>query len=122
MLIGILGGTIVFFATILLEKLRIDDAVGAFPVHGAAGMIGTLAVGLFAVEGGIFYGGGLSLFGIQALGVIAVAAWIFATAFPVLFFLKKFFGLRVSRASEEMGLDEHKHGVSAYPDFNLEAK
>ena len=118
MLIGILAGMVVFFATVLLEKLKIDDAVGAFPVHGASGMFGTLAVGLFATDGGLFYGGGFSLFGIQLFGVVAVAAWVFAVAIPVLFVLKKIFGLRVSRESEIAGLDEHKHGVSAYPDFN----
>ena len=115
--IGALGGIIVFFATILLEKLKIDDAVGAFPVHGAAGVLGTLAVGFFAIDGGVFYGGGFNLFGIQFLGVVAVAAWVFAIAFPVLFLLKKFFGLRVSESSEIVGIDEHKHGVSAYPNF-----
>jgi len=118
MIIGISAGLVVFFATVLLEKLKIDDAVGAFPVHGAAGMFGTLAVGLFAVDGGLFYGGGFSLFGIQLLGVVAVAAWVFVIAIPVLFALKKIFGLRVSREHEISGLDEHKHGVSAYPDFN----
>ncbi len=118
MLIGISAGIVVFFATVLLEKLKIDDAVGAFPAHGAAGVFGTLAVGLFAIDGGLFYGGGFSLLGIQLLGVVAVAAWVFAIAIPVLFILKKIFGLRVSRESEISGLDEHKHGVSAYPDFN----
>ncbi|MCF7836261.1 ammonium transporter [Candidatus Gracilibacteria bacterium] len=120
MLIGAAGGVTVFFATVLLEKLQIDDAVGAFPVHGACGMLGTLAVGFFATDGGLFYGGGMKQLGIQALGVVAVAAWVFVTAIPVLLILKKIFGLRVSRVSEETGLDAHKHGVSAYPDFNLE--
>lgn len=118
MLIGIIGGTTVFFATVLLEKLKIDDAVGAFPVHGAAGIVGTLLVGLFAVEGGLFYGGGAAQLGIQALGAFSVAVWVFVVAIPVLFLLKKIFGLRVSQASEIAGLDEHKHGVSAYPDFS----
>ena len=117
-IIGALGGTVVFLATVLLAKIQIDDAVGAFPVHGAAGMLGTLAVGLFALDGGLFYGGGLSLLSVQLLGVVAVVSWVALTSVPILLILKKLFGLRVSESSEIAGLDEHKHGVSAYPDFS----
>lgn len=115
--IGVLGGLAVQLATIVIARLKIDDVVGAFPVHGCAGIVGTLAVGLFALEGGLFYGGGLEQLGIQTLGILATICWTVGTASIVLFILKKVMKLRVSQEVELAGLDEHKHGVSAYPDF-----
>ncbi len=118
LVIGALGGAAVYGGLLLLEKLKIDDAIGAFPVHGMAGIFGTLLVGIFATDGGLFYGGGMSLFAVQATGVVVVAAWSIVTAYILLSVLKATLGLRVPRETELRGLDEAKHGVSAYPDFS----
>ncbi|MFO7611761.1 MAG: ammonium transporter [Clostridia bacterium] len=118
--IGAIAGAIVVFGVELLEKVfKIDDPVGAVPVHGFCGASGTLLVGLFAVDGGLFYGGGFTLLGIQALGVAAVAAWTLGTAFILFKALKKFNGLRVKEHDEVAGLDIGEHGSVAYGDFQL---
>ena len=116
-LIGLLGGVTVFFVTDLLDKLQIDDVVGAFPVHGAAGVVGTLCVGLFATQGGLFMGGTAELFVVQLTGVLAVAVWTIVTSYLVLSAIKATIGIRVSEAEEKAGIDLSKHGISAYPHF-----
>ncbi|MBN2558779.1 MAG: ammonium transporter [Clostridia bacterium] len=118
--IGAIAGVIVVFGVELLEKvLKIDDPVGAVPVHAFCGASGTLLVGLFAVDGGLFYGDGFTLLGIQALGVASVAAWTLGTAFILFKALKKFNGLRVLEHDEVAGLDIGEHGSVAYGDFQL---
>src|SRR5690554_7543104 len=80
-IIGVLVGVVIVFGVELIDKvLRVDDPVGAIPVHGLTGAMGTLMVGLFATEGGLFYGGGWSLLGIQALGLVVVGLWAFSAA------------------------------------------
>jgi Amt family ammonium transporter len=116
-LIGAIGGIVTSLGVILLEKLKIDDAVGASPVHAFAGVWGTLAVGLFHLEKGLFYGGGWHQLGVQALGALAVAGWTIVTMYIIFKLIKTFLGLRVSEKHELSGLDEHKHGLAAYPDF-----
>ena len=101
------------------KKLKVDDPVGAVSVHGVCGAVGTLCVGLFATDGGLFYGGGFGQLGAQAAGVFGIGAWAIATSFIVLFILKKSMGLRVSEKEEVEGLDIHEHGMEAYPDFRL---
>ncbi len=114
-IIGLIAGvTVVFGIEILDQKLKIDDPVGAITVHGINGALGTLLVGLFATEGGLFYGGGFQLLGIQALGVAAVGAWAFTMAYILFTVLKKTVGLRVSEQEEREGLDIHEHGQSSY--------
>jgi Amt family ammonium transporter len=117
--IGIIAGFVVLFGVEFVEKvLKIDDPVGAIGVHGFCGAVGTILVGLFAIDGGLFYGGGFKLLGVQALGVVTVAAWVAVTMTLVFFVIKKTVGLRVSRAEELAGLDISEHGlVSAYADF-----
>lgn len=123
--IGAIAGLIVIFGVTFLEKrLKIDDPVGAIPVHLMNGVFGTLAVGLFATQdnfggsgAGLFYGGGLSQLGIQAIGVAAIGAWTLVCATVLFVTLKKTVGLRVSRLEEEDGLDIHEHGSESYPDF-----
>ncbi len=114
-IIGSLAGFVLVFSVEFIDqKLRVDDPVGAVSVHGVGGALGTLLVGLFATDGGLFYGGGFKLLGIQALGVVSVGAWAFITGIILFAILKKVNGLRVSRRIEEEGLDVYEHGESAY--------
>ena len=117
--IGLISGFVVEFAVEFVDKkLKVDDPVGAVAVHGCCGAIGTLCVGLFAVDGGLFYGGGASFLGVQALGVAFVIAWVAGTMAVVFFIIKKTIGLRVTHQEEIEGLDIHEHGLaSGYADF-----
>ena len=120
MAIGLVAGFVVVFGIELLErKLKIDDPVGAIPVHGFSGAIGTLLVGVFATDGGLAYGGGFGLLAVQAIGVIAYAAWTLGTAFILFKTIKSTVGLRVSKEEEIMGLDLGEHGSESYSDFVL---
>lgn len=120
--IGIIAGFVIVFGIEFIDKvLKVDDPVGAIGVHGLCGATGTLLVGLFAVDGGLFYGGGLGLLGVQALGVLAVAAWTLATTFALFKILKATVGLRVDREHEETGLDINEHGTQAYADFHIKS-
>lgn len=124
-LIGAISGIAMVLASEWLEKRRVDDPVGAFAVHGISGSIGTLAVGLFtlpdtAAHKGLFYGGGWHLLGVQALGLLVVAAWGFALTWGGLKLIQWFKPVRVSTDEELVGLDVGIHGVPAYsqePDF-----
>lgn len=123
-IIGAVGGILVVYASLLLDKLRLDDPVGATAVHLVNGVFGTLSVGLFAQEGiigndvnGLFFGGGLRLLGVQALGVVSVGAFIFAATALTWVLLKKTVGLRVPLKEELAGLDLGEHGNEAYPEF-----
>ncbi|WP_240675892.1 ammonium transporter [Ammoniphilus sp. CFH 90114] len=112
---GAVGGIILPLAVELFDsKLQIDDPVGAISVHGICGIWGTLAVGLFAIDGGLFYGGGFGLLSIQFIGVAAVAAWTLVTSGILFFVLKKVMGIRVNETEETKGLDLEEHGTSAY--------
>lgn len=113
-IIGLLCGGAMVGSVILMDKLHIDDPVGAVSVHGACGLLGTLMTGLFAIDGGLFYGGGWSLFGIEALGSVCVAAWAFGLGFLLFLVLKKVHGIRVEARVEEEGLDIYEHGETAY--------
>lgn len=125
MLIGAIAGIVVVFAVLFFDKIHIDDPVGACAVHLCNGVLGSLAIGLFAKEGvthyspanGLFYGGGFHLLGVQALGVIVVAAFSFAAACITWLALKATIGIRVTREEEIQGLDIGEHGNVAYPDF-----
>jgi Amt family ammonium transporter len=91
-------------------------------VHGIAGVWGTLSVGLFGATSdhlGLFYGGGLHQLGVQALGVVAVFAWVFGTTMILFSIIKKVIGLRVSEEEEIQGLDIGEHGMEAYPSFQI---
>lgn len=123
--IGLIAGTLVVFAVIMFDRLRLDDPVGALSVHLVNGVFGTLAVGLFAQDritgtatgNGLFFGGGVKLLASQAIGVLAVGAFTFAAAFAVWFILKLVMGIKVSREEEIQGLDLGEHGMKGYPDF-----
>ena len=114
-IIGILAGIVLVFGVEFIDKvLKVDDPVGAISVHGLNGALGTLMVGLFSTDNGLFYGGGAAQLGSQLIGVLAVAAWAMGLGFVVFITLKKTVGLRVSKRIEEEGLDIYEHGESAY--------
>ncbi|MBN1910704.1 MAG: ammonium transporter [Pirellulales bacterium] len=114
-LTGLLAGMFVVGACVLIDKVRVDDPVGAISVHGVCGAWGTLAVGLFAKETGLLAGGGASLLGIQAIGVAAAFLWAFPASFGIFYLIKSTVGLRVSEREEIEGLDLTEHGIYAYP-------
>lgn len=118
-IIGIIAGLVIVFGIEFIDKkLKIDDPVGAIGVHGLCGAAGTLLVGLFALDGGLFYGGGVSMLIVQFIGVISVIAWVVVTMTIAFTIIKRTVGLRVSREEELAGLDIEEHGlVSAYADF-----
>ena len=114
-IIGLIAGIVLVVSVETFDKVfKIDDPVGAISVHGVNGALGTLLVGLFATDGGLFYGGGASLLLSQAIGVLAVAAWAFGLGFLLFFTLKKTIGVRVSPEEEDKGLDMTEHGENAY--------
>lgn len=119
--IGLVAGVLVVASVEFFDKVaKIDDPVGAISVHGACGMFGTLATGLFATDGGLFYGGGFHMFGIQALGVLAVAVWVAVMMTIIFQAIKAVMGLRVEPEIEIDGLDIHEHGLaSAYSGFAI---
>jgi len=124
-LIGAIGGILVVIGVILLDKMHIDDPVGAVPVHGINGIWGTLAVGFFGKESlglahnGLFYGGGLRQLGVQALGSVSVILFIVITMGIVFKLIDVIIGLRVSREEELKGLDIGEHGMEAYGGFQI---
>jgi len=127
--IGVGSGFIAVFGVILVEKIKIDDPIGAVAVHGMSGVWGTLATGLFAVpaladklatgKGGLVYTGSFHQLEIQALGLLAVGAFGFATSFGALYLMHKLFGIRVETDVETGGLDVHEHGMWGYPEFYI---
>jgi Amt family ammonium transporter len=125
MLIGAVGGVIVVLGVELLDKIGVDDPVGAVPVHGMNGLWGTLAVGLWGQKGlglardGLFHGGGLTQLGVQALGVVSVSLFAMGAMYIVFQAIKSTVGLRVSRSEEMRGLDIGEHGLEAYAGFQI---
>jgi len=125
-LIGMAAGVLIVIAVALLDKLGIDDPVGAVPVHGVNGIWGTLAVGLFGRQellggelGGLFTGGGIRLLGIQALGTSVCVLFVIASMGVVFFLIKRTVGLRVTEGEEYRGLDIGEHGMEAWGDFQI---
>ena len=118
-IIGMIGGVIVVLGVALLDKVRVDDPVGAIPVHGMNGVWGTLAVGLFHESEGLFLGGGISQLGVQAFGIISVFLFVTITMGLVFLAIKKTIGLRVSPDEEAEGLDLSEHSMESYPDFRV---
>ena len=114
-IIGLLAGIILVFSIEFIDtKLHIDDPVGASSVHGVCGIFGTIMTGLFALDGGAFYGGGFGFFGAQCLGVLAIDAWAAVAGIVLFFGIKKIAGLRVDKRIEEEGLDIYEHGESCF--------
>ena len=126
--IGLVAGVLVVLSVFGLDKLHVDDPVGAVSVHCVNGVWGTLAVGLFAAPvaagygndaPGLLYGGGFRLLGVQALGALCTAAWAFGTGSAIFFALKKAHILRVPAKTELKGLDLVEHGQDAYASFQF---
>jgi len=123
--IGLLAGILVVFGIDWMNRIRVDDPVGAVPVHGLCGIWGTLAVGLFgqsalgAPTDGLLYGGGVNQLGIQCLGVIACYAFAGLAMYIVFKFIDVTVGLRVSHETELRGLDLDEHGMESYAGFQI---
>jgi Amt family ammonium transporter len=131
--IGVVGGLVVIWATDALEYLRVDDPIGAVPVHLMGGIWGTLSLGLFAtgayglptptgMDGstlvkGLFYGGGAAQLVAQAVGSASVVSATLVVSFALMYAVKATGTLRVSREGELLGLDLHEHGMVAYPEY-----
>jgi len=111
--IGAIGGAIIVFAVAFIDKLKLDDPVGAIAVHLICGIWGTLAVGIFGNLAST------SQFLSQLIGIGCYALFCSISAFIIIFALKKIVGIRVSEKEEFEGLDAHEHGMNAYPDFRL---
>ncbi len=113
--IGAIAGMIVFGGTLFLEKLRIDDVVGAIPVHGFCGVWGTIAVGIFITPEALALTGNTRLvqIGVQALGVGAAFLWAFSIAFLLVTLIRVTIGIRVSPEDEEIGLNIAEHGATS---------
>ena len=109
--IGILAGIIIVFGVSLVDRLKLDDPVGAIAVHLICGIWGTLAVGIFGKMAGI------TQFIIQMEGIAIIAIFCLSTSYFILYIINRTSGLRVSEKEEMEGLDQHEHGMNAYPDF-----
>ena len=136
-MLGGIAGVIVVYGVELLEYLRIDDPIGAVPVHGICGIWGTLSLGLFACGKygatgpfapdhsaplkGLFYGGGTQILVAQAIGSFIITVATFASAYAVMKAVNAVRLLRVSAEGETEGLDLHEHGISAYPEYVISA-
>jgi Amt family ammonium transporter len=127
--IGFVAGVIVVLGVLLVERVRIDDPIGALAAHGMAGVWGTLSLGFLTVpslaekldtgHGGLLYGGGLHQLGVQMLGLAAVGAFTFAASFLVLWLMKVTVGIRTEPEVESAGLDVSEHGMWGYPEFYI---
>ena len=124
-IIGTVAGLLVIYSVVFLDKMKIDDPVGAIPVHGINGVWGTLAVGLFGQQAfglpsdGLFYGGGAGQLGVQALGTFSIAIFVFAAMWVVFKVIDKVVGLRVSEKEELQGLDIVEHRMESYHGFQI---
>jgi len=123
--IGAVAGVLVIFGIDWLNRLRVDDPVGAIPVHLLCGVWGTLAVGLWGQAAlgspadGLFYGGGFGQLGIQALGIVACLSFVGVAMWVVFRAIDATFGLRVEHLEELRGLDSHEHGLESYSGFQI---
>lgn len=112
-IIGLIAGIIIVLGVALIDRLKLDDPVGAIAVHLICGVWGTLAVGILGTKAGLdqlFY---------QFIGIVATGIFCSLTAFIILFTIKKTSGIRVNKTEELDGLDIHEHGMDAYPDFRM---
>jgi len=116
--IGLIAGLIVIWATLFIDRLKVDDPVGAVAVHGFNGAFGTIAVGLFDAQGGLFTTGGTSLLLAQAVGALSICAWGLAGGAAIAYVAKAAVGLRATEEEEEEGLDMAYHGIPAYNELD----
>jgi Amt family ammonium transporter len=112
-IIGSVAGTLIVLGVGFVDRLKLDDPVGAIAVHLICGIWGTLAVGIFGEMAG------WEQLGKQAIGIVSIGVFCIIASFTILGILKKTIGIRVSEVEEQEGLDIHEHGMDAYPDFRL---
>ncbi|TMK96033.1 MAG: ammonium transporter [Actinobacteria bacterium] len=127
--IGLASGFIAVVGVLAVERIGIDDPIGAVAVHGMSGVWGTLATGLFAVPalaanlktgtGGLVYTGSFHQLGVQLLGLVSVGAFTFSLSFGSLWVMNKLWGIRVEEHVETAGLDVSEHGMWGYPEFYI---
>src|SRR5881398_1154267 len=127
--IGLVSGVIAVVGVLAVERIGIDDPIGAVAVHGISGVCGTIATGLFGVpalaatlntgRGGFVYTGSLHQVWVQLLGLAAVGAFTFSASFGCLWTMKRLWGIRVEEETETAGLDVSKHGMWGYPEFYI---
>lgn len=117
LLIGLVAGTIVDMAVVIVDNMKIDDPVGAIAVHGVNGFFGTVAVGLFSEKNGLFTTGQSEQFITQLLGVSVISIFSFAITFGIFHILKRTIGIRISHKAESAGIDAVEFGVEAYTTF-----
>jgi Amt family ammonium transporter len=127
--IGLVSGLIAVAGVLFVERLGIDDPIGAVAVHGMSGVWGTVATGLFAVPalaanlatgtGGLVYTGSFHQLGVQLLGLAAVGVFTFTASFATLWTMKRLWGIRVEPETETAGLDVSEHGMWGYPEFYI---
>jgi len=119
--IGLIAGVLVVFSVFFFDNIKVDDPVGATSVHLVCGIWGTLAVGLFDQELGLFYGNGIGQLGTQILGIVAIGAFTVIASAIFWGILKATVGIRVSEEDELIGLDIAEHGMEAYSGFVKDA-
>jgi hypothetical protein len=129
LVIGAIAGGLMVGTVLLVDRVGVDDPIGAIAAHGVGGIWGTLSCGLFTTaalaetnavgEAGLFYGGGLHQLGVQATGLVAVGAFTFTASFLVLWLLKRTIGIRTEPEVETLGLDVSEHGMWGYPEFYI---
>ncbi len=122
--IGFIAGVVMYATLVFVDRIGVDDPLGAIAAHGMGGIWGTLSAGLFTTpelaaigKPGLFYGGGFYQLGVQALGIVAAGGFVFVSSLVVFAILKATIGVRVKPDQELDGLDIHEHGVYGYPDL-----
>ena len=116
-IIGLIAGVLVDVAVLMIDKMKIDDPVGAIAVHGVNGFFGTVAVGIFAEEKGLLESGEFNFLGVQTLGVSVLALYSFVCTYAIFMILKKTIGIRIKRREELAGIDAVEFGVESYTTF-----
>jgi ammonium transporter, Amt family len=129
LVIGFVAGLVVVMGSLFVERLGVDDPVGAIAAHGMAGVWGTLSLGFLTVpklaeslatgSAGLFYGGGFHQLGIQTLGLVTVGAFTFSASFGALWLMKTTVAIRTEPEVETAGLDVSEHGMWGYPEFYI---
>jgi Amt family ammonium transporter len=117
LIIGFIAGTIVDIAVVVVDKMKVDDPVGAVAVHGVNGFFGTIAVGLFSQKNGLFITGESAQFITQLIGVSVISVFSFVLTYAIFMTLKKTIGIRLSHKAESAGIDAVEFGVEAYTTF-----
>jgi len=117
LIIGLVAGTLVDMAVVIIDNLKIDDPVGAIAVHGINGFFGTIAVGLFSEKNGLFITGESGQLLIQFIGVSVISVFSFVLTFTIFKVLKATMGIRLSHKAESAGIDAVEFGVESYTTF-----